>query len=376
MRDDDRTFASWKGLREPRAARPAPDAESLRKAYLDVLKLSLCDLGGTATFSVWKDEDGTVMSRELTGDDLRIRAVGVDWPLHGLTMSGLARLDDLQACVEGVVSEGVEGDIIEAGAWRGGASILARATLDSLGVRGRTVWVADSFEGFPAPDDENPDPTRLAEIEFLAVGLDEVVANFARYVGDDGVRFVPGFFEETMVGLADQRWSIVRLDGDTYEATSTVLEALYPGLSVGGYLIVDDYGALAECRRAVDEFRARYGIDEPLEEVDWTCYRWRRTSEAPIAREEHDARSITTNGRGPRRAMSRHEDVRIPTFQELQLERAWHAAEGEKQELRSEIAQLRERLAGVEAELAAHRSPLSGAKDWLRRTLRRKSRGS
>ncbi len=116
--------------------------------------------------------------------------------MQGLTMVGLNRLDDLQACVEAVVRDGVAGDLIEAGAWRGGASILMRATLDSLGARDRTVYVADSFQGFPAADDQG----HLNATDFLAVPLEEVEANFARLGLEAGVRFVPGFFAETLPG--------------------------------------------------------------------------------------------------------------------------------------------------------------------------------
>ena len=110
------------GAREPRAAGAAADVESLRRAYLDVLKLALCDLAGTSTRSVGAMPDGTVMSRELHGDERRMRAAGLDWPYQGTTMIGLGRLDDLQACVESVVADAIPGDLIEAGAWRGGAA--------------------------------------------------------------------------------------------------------------------------------------------------------------------------------------------------------------------------------------------------------------
>src|SRR3712207_7824270 len=62
-------------------------------------------------------------------------------------------------------------------------------------------------------------------------------------------------FEDTLHTLRGHEWSLIRLDGDTYESTMKTLEELYPGLSPGGHLIVDDYGALEECARAVDEFR-------------------------------------------------------------------------------------------------------------------------
>jgi O-methyltransferase len=337
------------------------DPEQLRVAYLELLKLCLCDLGGTGTTSVWTHTDGSLMSRELTGADLAIRLAGVDWPLHGTTMVGLQRLDDLQVCVESVVRDGVEGDLIEAGTWRGGASILMRATLDALGATERTVWVADSFQGFPAPDGGRPDAADLSPIDYLAVPVDDVRANFARLGYERGVRFVPGFFDDTLPALAAKRWSVVRLDGDTYEATWTTLQSLYPGLSVGGHLIVDDYRAVEECRRAVDEFRAHHGIDDPLEEVDWTCVRWRRTADTPI----EPAGPARAAPAGPARAVVRDPQARIVSMHERAVLR-------EQRHLERDLAELRARLAAAESEVAALRaSPLRGPRAWLRDRLAR-----
>jgi O-methyltransferase len=345
-------FQGWQAARAARAIGPRPEPQALRGAYLEVLKLCLCDLGGTSTVSVGKTDDGGVMSRELTGEELRLRAAGMDWPLQGLTMVGLNRLDDLQSCVEAVVREDVEGDLIEAGAWRGGASILMRATLDSLGADDRTVWVADSFQGFPVPDDQE----HLNVVHFLAVPLEEVKANFARYGVEGGVRFVPGFFEDTMQGLSEGCWSIVRLDGDTYEATWLTLQSLYPGLSAGGYLIVDDYGALEECRRAVDEFRRHHGLTEPLEKVDWTCVRWRRESAAPIEMIDVPGVGRQVDGSSPVEAVTRPEGLGVPSERELELTR--------------ELAGLSDRAAAAQEEIDRLRgSLLAGPKAWLRRRL-------
>ena len=238
-----------------------------------------------------------MFSRELGPEELPLRAMGGDWPFSGLTMVGLSRLDDLQACVESVVADQVEGDVIEAGTWRGGASILARATLDSLGADERTVWVADSFEGLPAPDPEFPEDSGLdlSRIDFLAVPPEEVRSHFARFGCEHGIELVEGLFDETLPSLREHRWAVVRLDGDTYEATWVGLESLYPGLSAGGYLIVDDYVLIEECRRAVDEYRSQHGITEPIEKVDWNGIRWRRESE-PVP---------TATGEGPVRRTGR-----------------------------------------------------------------------
>jgi O-methyltransferase len=329
------------GLVAARAARavgPRPEAEGLRIAYLELLKLSLCDLAGASTASVGRMQGGIVASRELTGDQLRLRAAGMDWPLQGLTMVGLRRLDDLQACVESVVRDGVPGDLIEAGAWRGGASMLMRATLDSLGEE-RTVLVADSFQGFPAGAEAD-----LAGFDFLAVPLDEVRESFARLGLDRGVEFLPGFFEQTLTGLADRTWALVRIDADTYEPTRAALDALYPNLSPGGYVVLDDYGSFEGSRRAVDEFRAEHGIAEPIERIDFTGARWQREDASPIA-----PRAAAAPAPPAPRPVERTGDRHIPTASELELARERDA--------------LRERLAAAEAQI--------GLRAWLRRLGRR-----
>jgi hypothetical protein len=348
--------------RDARATGPSPDVDGLRSAYLDLLKLSLCDLVGAGTRTVSWTGDRRVFSRELTGaDQLEWRIAGRDWPLNALTMVGLRRLDDLQACVESVVHDGVEGDVIEAGTWRGGASILIRAALDAFGARDRTVWVADSFQGFPRPEADGAAEDRdlegdMSGLEYLAPSLEQVKGYFERFGLDQGVRFVPGFFEETMDQLRAPRWSIVRLDADTYKATQLTLEALYPGLSVGGYVISDDYAFLPACRRAVDEFRDRHGITEPIEQIDYNSVRWRRErsdAETVPAGEAADGAKGVVAGSAPR-AVANHTVQRIPSDREL--------------ELQGELAALEARLQGVHAEIESLRSsPLAGPAAWWKR---------
>jgi O-methyltransferase len=341
--------------REPHASGPGADAASLRTAYLELLKLALCDLAGTSTISVGAVEDGTVVSRELRGDGRRLRAAGMDWPLQGLTMVGLGRLDDLQACVESVVEDQIDGDVIEAGAWRGGASMLMRATLDTLG-DGRTVWVADSFQGFPDDEARDAGDLDLSAFDFLAAPLEDVRGSFARLGLDRGVEFVPGFFAQTLPALTGRRWAIVRLDADTYEPTRLALECLYPGLATGGYLILDDYGSFEGCRRAVDEFRREHGITDPIERVDSTCSRWRRTSEAPpLEPAPAPARSAAVAPSSRSR-----DEVHVPSTHEVELERQLRA--------------LSQRLAGAEKVIAhLESSPLRGPRAWARQRLGRRA---
>jgi O-methyltransferase len=357
--------------REPRAAAPGPDQEALRRSYLDLLKLCLCDLAGSTTVSVGPTPDGAVVARELSGEQRRLRSVGLDWPMQGITMSGLRRLDDLQECVDAIARDGVDGDLIEAGAWRGGATILMRAALDSSrDGRDRTVWVADSFQGFPESEDDAPERVRftkfLRAFDFLAVSLEEVQGNFGRFGLERGVRFVPGFFKDTLPKLTDRRWAIVRLDGDTYDATRVALECLYPGLSLGGYLIVDDYGAFEECRRAVDEFRTEHGITEPIEEVDWTCVRWRLGSDSG---EMSEVASPSDEAVEPERVeITPAPSPRVPTAREMELQL-------EADDLRARLASAEEEIARVVAESAALRKDYEESLSWrVTRPLRSSAR--
>ena len=126
------------------------------------------------------------------------RREGRDWPARAESMIGLYRLDNLQRCIVDVLHPRVPGDLIEAGAWRGGATIFMRAVLAAYGDTGRRVWVADSFQGLPRPDPERF-PAEAGDKHWtwdqLAVPLEEVQANFARYgLLDDQVRFLPGWF--------------------------------------------------------------------------------------------------------------------------------------------------------------------------------------
>jgi len=206
------------------------------------------------------------------------RADGRDWPPTAHTMVGLRRLDNVQRCVEDVLARGVPGDLIETGAWRGGACILMRAVLKANGVCDRSVWVADSFRGLPAPDaDRYPGDAgdHHHAVPFLAVPLERVKENFRRYGLLDGqVKFLEGWFRDTLPNAPVDRLAVLRLDGDMYESTMDGLVHLYPKLSPGGYVIVDDYGYCANCRNAVDDYRTANGITAEIRRVDWTGVYW------------------------------------------------------------------------------------------------------
>src|SRR5467141_1354915 len=143
--------------------------------YLELLKLSLMDMLGHETLTADRVSFPEVTMRPLPEEQREIRLTGRDWPANGLTMVGKARLDNLQRCIETVVSEGIPGDLIETGVWRGGAAIFMRAVLHVHGVTDRVVWVADSFEGLPPPNAEKypaDAANRLHEVMHLAVSVE------------------------------------------------------------------------------------------------------------------------------------------------------------------------------------------------------------
>lgn len=204
------------------------------------------------------------------------------WPSRAHTMIGMPRLDNLQFCVESVLKDGVPGDLIETGVWRGGASIFMRGILKAYGVVDRLVWVADSFEGLPSADlDRYPKETtmKLDLCADLAVSLERVQSNFASYgLLDDRVRFLKGWFRDTLPTAPMKRIAVMRLDGDLYESTMDALGALYPKLSPGGFVIIDDYNALQCCNEAVADFRAAMSISAPLETIPGCGAFWRKES--------------------------------------------------------------------------------------------------
>jgi O-methyltransferase len=208
------------------------------------------------------------------------REEGIDWPVRGHTMVGRKRLDHLQQCIETVLRERIPGDLMETGVWRGGCVILMRAALAAFSDTDRCVWVADSFRGLPPPDTKwSVDAgAEFHLLNDLAVPRADVEGNFQRYgLLDERVRFLEGWFEETMPIAPVEQLALLRLDGDMYGSTMTVLETMYDRVSPGGFIIIDDF-ALGGCQRAVVDFRAARGIDAPVETIDWTGAFWRKQS--------------------------------------------------------------------------------------------------
>jgi hypothetical protein len=208
------------------------------------------------------------------------------------TMSDISSLENLQACVEDVIRKGVPGDLIETGVWKGGLPILMRGVLKAHRVTNRVVWAADSFEGLPEADprqhlDDAISYLLSEPLDRLRIPLEFVKATFAKYgLLDEQVVFLKGWFSETLPSAPIRKLAVMRLDGDWYDSTREALTHLYPKLSIGGYVIIDDYGMPFGCRKAVDEFRESLRIRDPLQAINRQAVFWQksRPTRAALAR--------------------------------------------------------------------------------------------
>lgn len=258
----------------------------LRTRYIDLLRASLT---GTLHPHVGTYRPSFDELVKVPFDALD-REYGEDWPIVGQTMVGNKRLRSLQELVESVINEGIPGDMSEFGVWRGGSSIFMAALVSEAGESGtRKSWVCDSFAGLPKAESQSGglgqgiDDDRYSTLEYLRVPQSEVEANFQRYGlwNPDTIIMWPGFFRDSMPPLRrrllaeNRKIAVLRADGDMYASTLDVLYNLYELVSIGGYVIIDDYG-IPECKNATDTFRSLHGIDEELVVQDrWGVF-WRK----------------------------------------------------------------------------------------------------
>lgn len=238
------------------------DRNRLRAAYLDLMCESLVGR---------LNRDPPLPGSKIAAYDDTYRENGWDWPSGAPSMIGAKRMRNLRAECERVLLEGVPGDFMETGVWRGGACMMMRAVLKAHGVADRRVIAADSFAGLPPPSAgvAADADSYLHTYDAFAVPLDEVKGIFARYgLLDAQVVFLEGLFKDTLPSAPVGRLAILRLDADMYESTMDGFVHLYHKLSPRGSLIVDDYFLFEAHRKAVDEFRARHRIATPIVRID------------------------------------------------------------------------------------------------------------
>jgi len=193
------------------------------------------------------------------------------------TMTSSEKLFALCSATRYVHRHGIPGAIVECGVFRGGSMMAVARTLSQLGDETRELYLFDTYEGMVEPGDVDRHVDGRTASEMLGndmsqvarAGLDEVrLAMSSTGYPEDRMRFVKGRVEETIPAAAPGRIAILRLDTDWYESTRHELDHLYPRISSGGVLIVDDYGAWQGSKKAVDQFLQATGARVLLLRID------------------------------------------------------------------------------------------------------------
>jgi hypothetical protein len=216
--------------------------------------------------------------------DIDSKAADIIRAVRAYTMTSPERLFALIQAVRYVSSASIPGSIVECGVWRGGSMMAAALALLEASDSGRDLYLFDTFEGMSSPTaaDVSVDGqaasvllqsprTTAPDSPWCYAGLDDVRAAISstRYPSAR-IHFIPGKVEDTLPREMPSPIALLRLDTDWYESTRHELEHLYPLVSPGGVLIVDDYGHWAGCRKAVDEYLSRHNIIVLLNRVDYT----------------------------------------------------------------------------------------------------------
>ena len=202
------------------------------------------------------------------------------------TLTSPERMFALIESVRYVIKNQIPGDVVECGVWRGGSMMLVAKTLTELDHTNRNLYLFDTFEGTTKPTEIDRDYLGNSMLEIWKkefegkeklpssadyASLDEVQKNlFSTKYPKDKIHFIKGKVEETILGNIPEKISILRLDTDWYESTKYELENLFPKLSSGGILIIDDYGHFEGSRKAVDEYFEKNKIKYFFNRIDYT----------------------------------------------------------------------------------------------------------
>lgn len=246
-------------------------ADPAARRYVNLLARAVTNhlyLGGDREFADF---------RAATHYDLAAGRWTLDRVAQPASLLTQLQLEIIRRSIAYIGERSIPGDLLEAGVWRGGAIIFMRGVLDAYAMEGRQVIAADSFAGIPLNTRATGDPVDQWADRWVAT-QDEVRANIARFgLLDDRVEFCVGFFEQSLPALAGRRFALIRLDSDSYDSVETSLDHLYPLVSRGGITIIDDWH-LPGCRQAVEDYRARHDIADPIQEVGGNAY-WAKRRE-------------------------------------------------------------------------------------------------
>lgn len=285
---------------------PAP--KRAMRAYLDMLRgFLLGEVYGRAEKSMLLDGSLRYIEYNAT-----LRSIGMDMSYLGTTMVGKRRLQVLEDLIIDVIDRSVPGDFLETGVWRGGCSAYAIAVLRAYAyavalqsapsqlqtpprptlrsVYNRRVFFCDSFAGLPPGDGAmHKGDVGWDKLTYVSASVEETARYLLEYsLMDPRIVFVKGFFNESMRPLQQQVMvpekrgiAILRLDGDMYQSTVDVLYHLYELVTVGGYVIVDDWEGFP-AKDACEDFFRVHQIHVTVHPIDLTSVYFQKLADVKV----------------------------------------------------------------------------------------------
>jgi O-methyltransferase len=225
------------------------------------------------------------LARRAHPQDFTPRHISILSEVAPYTLTSPERIFSVIEAVSHVAARNIPGAIVECGVWRGGSMMAAALALRDMKCEDRDLYLFDTFEGMTKPVavdiHSSSGNSALVEFEQTQLGPDsstgcyatlpEVKAAMARtQYNPDRLHFIRGKVEDTIPSQAPASIALLRLDTDWYESTRHELEHLFPRLSPGGILIIDDYGEWQGARKATDEFIAHHAPALFLSRIDDT----------------------------------------------------------------------------------------------------------
>ena len=202
------------------------------------------------------------------------------------TATSIERAYALKSAITYIIKNKIKGDFVECGVWKGGSCMLMAQTLVNEGEKERKIWMYDTFDGMTEPTDDDCEiETNVSNSDLLKntpkntdkfniwayAPLEMVKKNMKKtMLPEERMHFIEGKVENTLSRVKPQNIALLRLDTDWYESTKCELEQLYPLLSIGGVLIVDDYGHFSGAKKAVDEYFSKTNVKPLMNRIDYS----------------------------------------------------------------------------------------------------------
>ena len=206
--------------------------------------------------------------------------------IEAYTATSIERVYALKSAITYIIKNKIKGDFVECGVWKGGSCMLMAKTLVNEGEKERKIWMYDTFDGMTEPTDDDCEietnvsgsdllkntPKNTDKFNMWAYApLEMVKKNMKKTMfPEECIHFIEGKVENTLSKIKPQNIALLRLDTDWYESTKCELEQLYPLLSIGGVLIVDDYGHFSGAKKAVDEYFSKTNVKPLMNRIDYS----------------------------------------------------------------------------------------------------------